>query len=97
MIHCKNLECFYKISELDVNFFWHEKDKVVITSKGFFGIILVLFYQKSICVMPEINNIKKLIVWVFVQIIFKITMIDTIIFDLDGVFELKKHSLYRSK
>ncbi|WP_440934950.1 hypothetical protein [Candidatus Pelagibacter sp.] len=60
-IHCKNLECFYKLSELDVNYFWHEKDKIIITSKGFFwnypGTILS---KKSICVMPEINNTKKI-------------------------------------
>ena len=40
-IHCKNLECFYELSKYDLNYFWHEKDKIVITSKGFFGIILV--------------------------------------------------------
>ena len=43
------------------NYFWHEKDKIIITSKGFFwnypGTILS---KKSICVMPEINNTKKI-------------------------------------
>lgn len=58
-IHAKNLECFYKLSNLDVNFFWHEEDKITITSKGFFwnypGTVLS---KNSICVLPEKNNIK---------------------------------------
>ena len=32
-IHAKNLDCFYELSKYDLNFFWHEKDKIVITSK----------------------------------------------------------------
>ena len=59
-IHAKNLECFYELSKYDLNFFWHEKDKVIITSKGFFwnypGTTLS---NKSICVMPEKHQIIK--------------------------------------
>lgn len=60
-IHCKNLECFYQMSEHNLNYFWHEKDKIIITSKGFFwnypGTILS---KKSICVMPETTNTKEI-------------------------------------
>jgi hypothetical protein len=60
-IHAKNLECFYELSKYNLNFFWHEKDKIVITSKGFFwnypGTALS---KKSICVFPEKYNIKKI-------------------------------------
>jgi hypothetical protein len=59
-IHTKNLECFYELSKHNLNFFWHEKDKIVITSKGFFwnypGTVL---NKKSICVLPEKYRIKK--------------------------------------
>jgi hypothetical protein len=59
-IHAKNLECFYELSQYNLNFFWHEKDKIVITSKGFFwnypGTVLS---EKSICVLPEKHEIKK--------------------------------------
>tara|TARA_B100001057_G_scaffold352971_1_gene354721 strand:+ start:1237 stop:1677 length:441 start_codon:yes stop_codon:yes gene_type:complete len=59
-IHTKNLECFYELSKYDLNFFWHEDDKIVITSKGFFwnypGTDLS---KKSICVLPETNKIEK--------------------------------------
>tara|TARA_Y100000816_G_C25885989_1_gene462256 strand:+ start:67 stop:507 length:441 start_codon:yes stop_codon:yes gene_type:complete len=59
-IHAKNLDCFYELSKYDLNFFWHEKDKIVLTSKGFFwnypGTELS---KKSICVLPEINKIEE--------------------------------------
>ena len=59
-IHTKNLDCFYELSKYDLNFFWHEKDKIVLTSKGFFwnypGTELS---DKSICVLPEINKQEK--------------------------------------
>ena len=34
-IHCKNLLLVEKIMNTDLNWFWHEKDKVTITSKGY--------------------------------------------------------------
>ena len=59
-IHAKNLDGFYELSKYDLNFFWHEKDKIVLTSKGFFwnypGTELS---KKSICVLPEINKIEE--------------------------------------
>ena len=53
-IHCKNLECFYELGKYDLNYFWHEKDKIVITSKGFFwNYPGTQLSKKSICVLPE--------------------------------------------
>lgn len=60
-IHAKNLECFYKLSNYNLNFFWHEDDKVTITSKGFFwNYPGTQLSEKSICVLPEKFGIRKL-------------------------------------
>lgn len=60
-IHSKNLECFYELSKYDLNYFWHEKDKIVITSKGFFwNYPGTQLSKKSICVLPEDTDEKKL-------------------------------------
>lgn len=59
-IHAKNLDCFYELSKYNLNFFWHEKDKVAITSKGFFwNYPGTMLSKKSICVMPEKHQINK--------------------------------------
>jgi hypothetical protein len=59
-IHAKNLECFYQLSNFDLNFFWHEEDKITITSKGFFwNYPGTLLSKKSICVLPEKSDIKE--------------------------------------
>lgn len=59
-VHCKNLESlvFLKNKKYnDVNYFWHETDKVTITSKGYLWV-----YpgnqpvEYSIAVMPELKN-----------------------------------------
>jgi len=54
-IHAKNLDCFYELSKLNVNFFWHEKDKVIFTSKGYFWNYpgTKLNKKNSIYVLPE--------------------------------------------
>lgn len=58
-IHTKNLECFYELSKSDLNYFWHESDQVIFTSKGFFWNFpgTKLDKKKSIYVLPE--NHKK--------------------------------------
>ena len=56
-VHCKNIECLEFFDDTDINFFWHEKDTVTITSKGY-----IWAYpgnqpiKKSIAVMPEIEG-----------------------------------------
>lgn len=58
-IHAKNLDCFYELSKSNLNYFWHENDKVIFTSKGFFWNFpgTKLNKMKSIYVLPE--NLKK--------------------------------------
>lgn len=58
--HAKNFKALDLLSNKDFNCFWHEKDKVTITSKKF-----LWYYPSEECflnginVMPEINNISK--------------------------------------
>lgn len=58
-IHCKNIEAlsFFNKHDYDINYFWHETDTVVLTSKRY-----IWAYpgkqpiKNSIAVAPEINN-----------------------------------------
>ena len=60
-IHAKNLECIYELSKFNLNYFWHQNDKVAITSNGYFwnypGTELS---KKSIAVLPERNNFNDI-------------------------------------
>jgi hypothetical protein len=58
-IHCKNMESliYFRDCGYDVNYFWHQTDDVIITSKGF----LWAYPGKqpinnSIAVLPELHN-----------------------------------------
>lgn len=58
-IHAKNIDALHKLSELGVNYFWHEEDDYTLTSKGYIWAYPgrgVPQGSKSICVLPEINN-----------------------------------------
>ena len=58
-IHCKNTDAiiFFKESEYCLNYFWHQKDDIALTSLNY-----IWAYpgkqpiKNSIAVMPEINN-----------------------------------------
>lgn len=55
-IHCKNMEALSKLNELDssgnyFNYFWHESDLGVLTSKGYIWSTAV--FDRGILVMPE--------------------------------------------
>jgi len=61
-LHCKNLEAISQFNILDpngsyLNYFWHQKDDVTLTSKGY-----IWAYpgkqpiEGSIAVKPELNN-----------------------------------------
>ena len=54
-IHAKNLDCFYELNNSKLNYFWHESDKVIFTSKGYFWNYpgTKLNRNKSIYVLPE--------------------------------------------
>ena len=56
-IHCKNIEAILYFKNTDFNFFWHEKDTLTITSKGYLWVYPGFQpIKESIAVMPELNN-----------------------------------------
>lgn len=65
-IHCKNMESlvYFRDCEYDINYFWHQTDDVIITSKGFLwahpGKQPI---NNSIAVLPELfdDDIKECI------------------------------------
>lgn len=58
-VHCKNIDAieFFNEKNIGINYFWHQKDDVTLTNKGF-----IWAYpgkqpiKKSIAVMPELFN-----------------------------------------
>ena len=58
-VHCKNMESFVYLRDCgyDINYFWHQTDDVIITSKGFLwahpGKQPI---NNSIAVLPELFN-----------------------------------------
>jgi len=65
-IHCKNIDAilYFKYLKYPINYFWHEKDTITMTSKGY-----IWAYpgkqpiKESIAVLPELykDNISKCI------------------------------------
>ena len=59
--HAKDIEAMNSLKKINAHYFWHQDDDVTLTSKGYFwtypGKTLT---NNSICVLPEINNIKKI-------------------------------------
>ena len=59
--HAKNIDALNKMLKENIHCFWHQEDDVTLTSCGFIwtspGEKLT---EKSICVLPEINNIGVL-------------------------------------
>lgn len=56
-IHCKNLSALSYFNFTDFNYFWHEKDKATLTSKGFIWAFPGMQpIKNSIAVLPEIYN-----------------------------------------
>jgi hypothetical protein len=60
LCHAKNLEGLVYLSNTNYNYFWHENDSFIITSKGYIwtypGAKLSKF---AICVLPEKFKWKK--------------------------------------
>ena len=57
-IHCKNYDALSKLIEIDrggiyFNYFWHDTDDVIITSKGYMWANPGTYIEGSIAVMPE--------------------------------------------
>ena len=56
-LHCKNLDCVSFLYDYKFNYFWHENDKVTLTSHGFIWAYPGLQKIKnSISVLPELFN-----------------------------------------
>jgi len=58
-IHCKNIEAinFFRECQYNFNYFWHENDTITLTSLNYiWAYIGKQPIEKSIAVMPEINN-----------------------------------------
>ena len=61
-IHCKNLNAFHKLYEKnELNYFWHENDKLVLTSRGQIWLLVGQPVTKNcICVLPELSSYTML-------------------------------------
>lgn len=63
-IHCKNLSSVEYLHRTDFNYFWHENDKITLTSKGY---IWAFPGQQpisgSIAVLPELYSDKLEVCW----------------------------------
>jgi len=64
-IHCKNVDAINKLHELDrggfyLNYFWHENDKVTLTSQGYLWAYPGVDCPNGISVMPELAKDFKL-------------------------------------
>ena len=59
--HAKDIEAMNNLKKIKAHYFWHQEDDVTLTSKGYFwtypGKTLT---NNSICVLPEINDIKEI-------------------------------------
>ena len=54
--HCKDLDAFYKLHQIEAHCFWHTKEDVILTSRG----VIWTFPRKrllpnSVCVLPELG------------------------------------------
>ena len=59
--HAKNIEAFYRMIDDEIHCFFHDKDKVALTSRGYFWSAFEdEMTSKSICVMPPSSrNLPK--------------------------------------
>ena len=58
----KNIEAFYRMIDDKIHCFFHDKDKVALTSRGYFWSAFENeMTSKSICVMPPIHKIYQII------------------------------------
>ena len=55
--HAKNIEALLRMQNYDIHYFWHEKDKITLTSKNHIWAYPNVDYPTfSIAVLPEIYN-----------------------------------------
>lgn len=59
-IHCKNLEACMMLSNTNLNWFWHENDKITLTSKGYIWCFPKIYVKNGITVEFEYTkNLPK--------------------------------------
>jgi len=58
-VHCKNLDCIEKLTGTELNFFWHDKDLMTITSKGFYWSQPNVYLKNCISVELEYKEITN--------------------------------------
>lgn len=56
-VHAKNLECISYLSTTDLNWFWHENDKMTLTSKRNIWCYPKIYVQNAITVV--FNDLEK--------------------------------------
>jgi len=60
-IHCKNIEAVERFTMIGgFNYFWHEEDKMTLTSKNYIWAYPGIDIKGSIAVLPEMHNEEKM-------------------------------------
>ncbi len=55
--HAKNIDSVLEMSKHDIHYFWHENDKITLTSKNYiWAYPSSIFPKNSIAVLPELHN-----------------------------------------
>ena len=54
-IHCKNLQACEELSSTNLNWFWHENDKMTLTSKGYKWVLPKVYVKGGITVEYGFN------------------------------------------
>ena len=49
-LHCKNLQACQQLSKTNLNWFWHENDKITLTSKGYIWAYPKIYVDNGITV-----------------------------------------------
>jgi hypothetical protein len=59
-VHCKNIDAVTKLAKTDINWFWHESDKVVLTNHKYFWCFPGIYIKQGITVEFGYNkNLPK--------------------------------------
>jgi hypothetical protein len=57
--HAKNIQALHKLQELKAHCFWHQRDAVSLTTRGYLWTYpLEALTPKSICILPELQKVQ---------------------------------------
>ena len=61
-IHCKNIDAvhFFKTNNNDLNWFWHENDKLTLTNKGYIWCYPGTYLENGVTVELEYKDLPKI-------------------------------------